>query len=207
MCCERTPRGSSQSGTTVDNLEGDADLGYLGRHAKLTEHGTGIDPLINMGARPYHIGLGRFLTTDPVEGGCANDYVYVYGDPINQSDLSGRQSCEAHSRKAFDTKASVFREFDKAGNPYWGFRITVTGLDAHFAYTKVQVGIIGGTNPAHGRDRNSRMPGIGLTDHTAHTRTRFIPGDTLTFSGSAKLINPWTAENKIVTWNYSCEAW
>ena len=80
------------SANVLDNLEGDADLGYLGRHAKLTEHGTGFEPLINMGARPYHIGLGRFLTTDPVEGGCANDYVYVFGDPVNQSDLSGRAS-------------------------------------------------------------------------------------------------------------------
>ncbi len=26
----------------------------------------------------------------PVEGGCANAYVYVYGDPVNASDLSGK---------------------------------------------------------------------------------------------------------------------
>ena len=78
------------SANVLDNLDGDADLGYLGRHAKLTEHGAGFEPLINMGARPYHIGLGRFLTTDPIEGGCANDYTYVFGDPVNTSDLSGR---------------------------------------------------------------------------------------------------------------------
>ena len=33
---------------------------------------------------------GRFLAVDPIEGGCANDYVYVYGDPVNTSDLSGK---------------------------------------------------------------------------------------------------------------------
>lgn len=26
---------------------------------------------------------------DPIEGGCANDYVYVNGDPLNRSDLTG----------------------------------------------------------------------------------------------------------------------
>lgn len=29
--------------------------------------------------------------SDPVEGGCANDYVYGYGDPVNTFDLSGTQ--------------------------------------------------------------------------------------------------------------------
>lgn len=28
----------------------------------------------------------------PVEGGCANDYVYVFGDPINSQDLSGEHA-------------------------------------------------------------------------------------------------------------------
>ena len=27
---------------------------------------------------------------EPVEGGCANTYVYVYGDPVNFSDLTGQ---------------------------------------------------------------------------------------------------------------------
>ena len=69
---------------------GEGELGYLGQYSKRTEIGTGFHRLIDMGARPYHVALGRFLTVDPIEGGCANDYAYVNGDPINQMDLSGK---------------------------------------------------------------------------------------------------------------------
>lgn len=29
------------------------------------------------------------FTVDPIEGGCANDYTYVHGDPVNSSDTTG----------------------------------------------------------------------------------------------------------------------
>jgi hypothetical protein len=45
-----------------------------------------------MGARTYAPLRGRFLSVDPRQGGCANDYAYVFGDPINHTDLSGRTS-------------------------------------------------------------------------------------------------------------------
>lgn len=45
--------------------------------------------LIQMGARPYAPGLGRFLEVDPIEGGSANDYDYVSGEPVNRFDLDG----------------------------------------------------------------------------------------------------------------------
>ncbi len=44
---------------------------------------------IQMGARVYIPSLGRFLQTDPVDGGTLNAYVYV-ADPINASDYTGQ---------------------------------------------------------------------------------------------------------------------
>lgn len=53
--------------------------------------------LYKMGERYYDPTLGRFTQVDPVEGGSCNDYDYVCGDPVNETDLSGTamEDCEA----------------------------------------------------------------------------------------------------------------
>jgi RHS repeat-associated protein len=61
-----------------------AKWGYLGGPQRLTD-----GPITLMGARAYEATLGRFTTVDPIEGGCANDYTYVDGDPINNADVNG----------------------------------------------------------------------------------------------------------------------
>jgi len=62
-------------------------LGYLGAAERFTTDTTlGI---IRMGARLYDPTLGRFLQTDPVPGGSANNYDYVNQDPVNGYDLGG----------------------------------------------------------------------------------------------------------------------
>jgi len=60
---------------------------WLGANEIPTELPSGV---LDMGARSYVPQLGRFLQPDPVSGGSANAYAYVFGDPVNASDPSGQ---------------------------------------------------------------------------------------------------------------------
>ncbi|MEU6547010.1 DNRLRE domain-containing protein [Streptomyces sp. NPDC046859] len=64
-----------------------ARYGWLGGKQRSSETLTG---LTLMGVRLYNPVTGRFLTMDPVYGGSANAYDYVYGDPLNRYDLDGK---------------------------------------------------------------------------------------------------------------------
>lgn len=80
-------------GSLPDNSAANMDYAWLGSKERPLEH-EGSLATIEMGARQYVPGLGRFLEVDPVEGGSANDYDYVNGDPSNQFDLNGMFSCK-----------------------------------------------------------------------------------------------------------------
>ncbi|TNC24218.1 hypothetical protein FG385_18795 [Amycolatopsis alkalitolerans] len=84
-----TPTGTVDPDAVPDNQPGQMDYGWLGQHQRPYEH-AGSLALVQMGARPYSPLLGRFLSTDPVPGGSANDYDYTGGDPITNLDLDGR---------------------------------------------------------------------------------------------------------------------
>jgi RHS repeat-associated protein len=83
------PYGNSLTGTTPDNSAGNLDYGWLGQHQRPVEHEPTLQPVIEMGARQYSPLLGRFLEIDPIEGGSANDYDYVNGEPVSTFDLAG----------------------------------------------------------------------------------------------------------------------
>ena len=77
-------------GTPVANRGGDV-AGNDGWHQgaqKLVET-AGAILLVEMGARIYAPGLGRFTAVDPVEGGGDNDYTWPT-DPIGANDLTGQ---------------------------------------------------------------------------------------------------------------------
>src|SRR2546423_2424274 len=44
-------------------------------------------------------------TVDPVEGGCANDYAYSFGDPANHPDLNGEGGCPPKKHHSWLGKA------------------------------------------------------------------------------------------------------
>jgi RHS repeat-associated protein len=83
------PYGNLIAGTTPDDSAGNLDYAWLGQHQRPLETEPTLQPTIEMGARQYSPILGRFLEVDPIEGGSANDYDYVSGDPIGSLDLGG----------------------------------------------------------------------------------------------------------------------
>lgn len=98
------PYGELPSGVTApsDTAVPGGTYGYNGAQGKLTE-----GDLILMGARPYSPADGRFTQPDPIEGGCANDYTYAFGDPLNHPDLSGEGGCHKHHHHWWQTALEV----------------------------------------------------------------------------------------------------
>ncbi len=82
-------RFNTANDAVPDTSAGNHDNSWLGQHQRGYEH-TGTLALTQMGARVYAPHLGRFLSTDPVEGGSSNDYDYVAGNPVDNTDLDGR---------------------------------------------------------------------------------------------------------------------
>jgi RHS repeat-associated protein len=88
------------------NTTGVNSLGAYGTDGKLTNTSTGT---VLLGARLFNPSEGRFLSVDPITHGCANGYVYTFGDPLNSQDLSGQsttQPCSSFSVQTCTTDGS-----------------------------------------------------------------------------------------------------
>lgn len=71
-----------------DNTTAGQTNSWVGQHQKMTDSDMALKP-IQMGARIYLPGIGRFASVDSVEGGVENNYVYP-PDPVNDFDLTGQ---------------------------------------------------------------------------------------------------------------------
>jgi RHS repeat-associated protein len=81
--------GNALTGSVLPANTNQGSYGYAGAYGKLTESNFNLTP-IQMGVRVYLPQLGRFLQSDPMEGGASNGYAYAL-DPINSHDHSGKR--------------------------------------------------------------------------------------------------------------------
>ncbi|MEU6934927.1 DNRLRE domain-containing protein [Streptomyces sp. NPDC046374] len=95
---------------------------WLGGKQRSSETLSG---LVLMGVRLYNPETGRFLSTDPVYGGNANDYDYVHADPLNQYDLDGKICWSCGWNK-------VKRAARKVGRTAWKYKWDIAATAALF---------------------------------------------------------------------------
>jgi uncharacterized protein RhaS with RHS repeats len=126
-----------------------------------------------MGVRLYDPATGRFLQPDPIEGGNANNYEYVMGDPINGYDLDGRhcQRLSGPGRRGVPVRRCLASRWVYAGsavssaNDVVNFRlpgatsVRLAVRDFSANYGTIEVRANGGTRSRH-------LPAGGSVDLT-----------------------------------------
>ena len=159
-----TPTGVVDSDAVPDNQSGQMDYGWQGQHQRAYEHADSLS-LVQMGARPYSPLLGRFLSVDPVEGGSANDYDYVFAGPINKTDTAGTNAISDWWNGIRDTG--------------W-FKDTTNTLFT-IVVAKVSIRLCRGFGPAHSRSAADWPPttSVPATSRQASAGARAIAIETL----------------------------
>lgn len=94
-----TEFGSAETGSAAPGT-----YGYLGSDQRA---GSDMGGTVLMGVRVYNPNTGRFLETDPVFGGNANPYDYVYQNPLTNLDLNGEMCWSWHCVESDLVKAIV----------------------------------------------------------------------------------------------------
>lgn len=98
--------GGYDPAAVPDTRTGQTDYGWLGQHQRPYDHQL-TPATLDMGARPYSPTLGRFLETDPIDGGSDNNYDYCNADPINCTDLDGNRAYYGGGSGAITVKPAV----------------------------------------------------------------------------------------------------
>jgi len=109
---------NDEFGVPTTSTSPDRPFRWLGAKQRTTRLTSGV---ITMGARTYVPQLGRFLQTDPVDGGSANPYDYTNQDPINQFDLDGCSPCRNYESKG--EAGTLTMDTRKGGRVAWGFTL------------------------------------------------------------------------------------
>ncbi|MFJ1753080.1 ricin-type beta-trefoil lectin domain protein [Kitasatospora sp. NPDC088134] len=99
--------------------------GWLGGKQRSAE---ALDGVILMGVRLYDTAVGRFLSVDPVHGGNANAYDYVYGDPTDKYDLDGRICWSCGWNKAKKAVANKWNETSRDWKKNWKHKLVNLGV-------------------------------------------------------------------------------
>ncbi|MBB1252376.1 DNRLRE domain-containing protein [Streptomyces sp. OF3] len=107
---------------------------WLGAKQRSAETLTG---LTLMGVRLYNSRSGQFLSMDPVYGGNATAYNYVYGDPLNKYDLDGR-FCVLGKRKGGGCRGS--RTWNRGTRFAKRHRVGLAAVSAGFACGVITAG-------------------------------------------------------------------
>jgi RHS repeat-associated protein len=139
-------------GALPDNSAAAMDYAWLGQHQRPLEHQAGLLPMIEMGARQYDPHLGRFLETDPIEGGCSNAYSYVV-DPINTSDLDGTKCRGVFGAVvAFFSAGDYFRAAQRAarGDLTGGLAILGVALSKDYVSGRARTAVLRKTGKSLG---------------------------------------------------------
>lgn len=144
--------------TNPDTRTGNFDDGWLGTHQRPLEHAAGLRPTTEMGARQYDPILGRFLETDPVEGGVDNPYNYPT-DPYGTNDVSGTWrlyqdhrvkvdcgyvTCTAYFRRSFVREIAGFMN-SLYGQMWISFGVSGATTLVTFVVNAARVGVMGAT--------------------------------------------------------------
>lgn len=212
------PYGQALGGTP-DNSAGNLDYGWLGQHQRGVETEAGI-ATIEMGARPYVPGLGRFLEVDPVEGGCSNDYVYV-SDPVNEFDLDGTKAFKACGKVRIRKGGALFtiQEVNRNALEGWvEYYINFTAIGRYVNKSVYTTLVVRGKRPQANRkkkatvladiDSNKRDSTRGESKpYYAHTTQRVRIGTELSFIGHIEYnSSPWGFDYLSVTAVGTCRA-